>query len=105
MASSDWGVTAPLVDASAEAAPSRDLRFRGTVAAIDASPTEELSNQNWVVTMNVERVLSGEFVGKTFTFRVHSPSKSGLVVSRSYTVEAKWTGDGYEVDQLQWRRR
>lgn len=104
MASSGSAVTAPPVDASAEAAPSRNLRFRGTVAAIDASHTEGLSNRNWVVTMNVEQVLAGEFPGKTFAFRVHSPSKSGLVVGGSYTVEAEWTGDGYQVDQFQWQR-
>jgi hypothetical protein len=100
-ASSGPGFAAPPVDPSAEAATlSRDLRFRGTVAAIDATHTDELSNRKWVVTMNVERILAGEFIGKTFAFRIHSPSKSGLVVGGSYTVEAKWTGDGYRVDQF-----
>jgi hypothetical protein len=96
----------PPPDPSADAAASsRDLRFRGTVASIDSSRADELSNRNWVVSMKVEQVLAGELSGKMFAFRIHSPSKSGLVVGGSYTVEAKWTGDGYSVDQYQWRRR
>jgi hypothetical protein len=42
---------------------------------------------------------------RTFAFRVHSPSRSGLVVGGSYDVEARWTGDGYLVDGYQWRPR
>jgi hypothetical protein len=58
----------------------------------------------WLVTVVVEKVVSGEFSGSTFSFAVHSPAMSGLEVGRFYTVRAEWNGSGYVVDPLQWRR-
>lgn len=95
----------PAPPASVSAAAPRDLRFRGTVIAIDAARAGAPPGRSWVVTMRVEQVLDGAFAGTTFAFRVHSPSKSGLVVGGTYSVEARWTVDGYTVDELQWRRR
>jgi hypothetical protein len=46
---------------------------------------------------------SGDFTGTQFAFRVHSPSRAGLEVGEICTVKAEWTGDGYTVDELQWR--
>jgi hypothetical protein len=79
------------------------LVFEGTVASIEISPLPQ-SRQNFIVTMRVDRVVRGQFGGKTFQFRVHSPSLSGLEVGKKYTVEAKRTKDGYAVDQHQWNR-
>jgi hypothetical protein len=80
------------------------LVFLGTVQSI-ASSTIPQSLANWVVTFRVDRIESGEFDGKTFSFRIHSPSKSGLETGRQYVVEAMRTGAGYEVDQYQWMNR
>jgi len=75
-----------------------------TVEKVEASPVPE-STQNWIVQGRVDRVLSGGFSGKTFSFRVHSPAESGLEVGKQYRVEAKRTKDGYAVvDQYQWMK-
>jgi hypothetical protein len=80
-----------------------DLVFLGTVEKVEASPLPE-SKRNWIVHCRVEQVLSGDFPGKTFSFRVHSPAKSGLEVGNQYKIEAKRTTDGYTVDQYQWKK-
>ena len=54
--------------------------------------------------MRVDRVLKGRFKGKTFQFRVHSPTKSGLKLKGKYTVEAKLVNGKYTVEQDQWMR-
>jgi predicted secreted protein len=86
---------------STGAAANDTLVFEGVVASIEASPLPQ-STQNFVVTMQVDRVVKGEFKGKTFQFRIHSPALSGLEVGQKRTVEAKRTADGYTVDQNQW---
>jgi len=81
--------------------PSNVLVFEGTVTSITMI-NHELTP--WLVTLSVEKVLSEEFAGPTFSFAVHSPAKSGLAMGRSYTVRAEWKDGGYVVDPLQWRR-
>ena len=78
-----------------------DLVFRGTVESIQGDPLPQ-SLANWIVRFRVEEVLLGDFGGKTFAFRIHSPAMSGLEVGKQYTVEAIRTVDGYSVDQDQW---
>jgi hypothetical protein len=80
-----------------------DLVFLGTVEKLEASPLPH-STANWIVHCRVDQVLSGNFSGKTFSFRVHSPAKSGLEVGRQHKIEAKRTTDGYSVDQYQWEK-
>jgi hypothetical protein len=86
------------------ATPTVDLIFLGTIETIENSPLEN-STTNWVVTFKVDRVLSGEFENRSFAFRIHSPSMSGLDVGKQYKVEAQKTSSGYEVDQYQWIKR
>lgn len=81
-----------------------DLVFVGTVESIEASPLPQ-SLANWVVTFRVDRIESGNFGGTTFSFRIHSPVKSGLEVGKQYLVEATRTDAGYTVDQYQWMNR
>ncbi|HEV7747671.1 MAG TPA: hypothetical protein VGO56_21910 [Pyrinomonadaceae bacterium] len=76
-----------------------DLVLIGTVKEIQPRPTAR-SRKNWLVVVNVDRVVSGEFSGTTFTFAVHSPARAGLEVGRSYTVTATRTASGYVVDEL-----
>jgi predicted secreted protein len=86
------------IDSSAAA---EMLVFEGTVIAIENSPLPK-STQNYLVTMQVNHVLKGQFKGMTFQFRVHSPTKSGLKLKETYTVEAKRFNGKYTVDQYQW---
>jgi predicted secreted protein len=79
------------------------LVFEGTVVSIENSPLPQ-STQDFVVTMQVNRVVKGQFKGKTFQFRVHSPTKSGLTLKGKYTVEAKRASGKYIVDPNQWTR-
>jgi inhibitor of cysteine peptidase len=89
-------------DVTIDPAAAADLLvFEGTVISIEASPLPK-STQNFIVTMHVDRVLRGQFKGKSFQFRVHSPAKSGLNVKGKYTVEAKRVDGKYTVDQNQW---
>ena len=92
-------------DAPVKQASSQDdlLVFEGMVTSIEIS-TIPMSTPNYVVTMRVDRVVKGQFKGKTFQFRIHSPALSGLEVDKKCTVEAKRTKDWYTVDQNQWMR-
>ena len=81
-----------------------DLVFLGTVESIQASPVSQ-SLANWVVTFRIDRVESGDFYGKTFSFRIHSARKSGLEAGKQYVVEATKTETGYAVYQYQWMNR
>ena len=84
--------------------PKPDLVFVGTVESIQASPLPQ-SLANWIVTFRVDRVESGTFTAKTFSFRIHSPSIAGLETQGQYVVEAMRTDAGYAVDQYQWMNK
>ncbi len=94
---------APVPPASSSPAGSGDLRFVGPVLRIEAS-TLPRSKLNWVVTMRVDRVLEGRFTGAEFAFRVHSPSRAGLVPGGHYPVHAVAVPGGWLVDEMQWQR-
>ena len=49
-------------------------------------------------------VISGTFEGTHFAFRVHSPSRSGLEIGKTYTIEANEVEGGFTVDENQWIR-
>jgi hypothetical protein len=78
-----------------------DLVFLGTVQSIEAAPRPQ-ARPNWVVTFRVDAVQVGTFSGTTFSFRIHSPVKSGLEQGKQYVVKATRTAGGYEVDPYQW---
>ena len=88
-------------DEIAMAAPTqgKDLVLVGRVSSITQGGTLP---KPWIVTVDVEKIISGDFSGGQFAFAVHSPSRSGLEVGRSYTVRAAWKGKGYDVDENQW---
>ena len=80
-----------------------DLQFIGTVTKI--YPLASIrSRKNWAVLTHVDRVVSGDFSGTTFSFAIHSPTLSGLQVGRTYTIKATWIDKGYVVDELQWMK-
>lgn len=80
-----------------------DIVILGTVSKIYISPLRE-SELNWVVQCSVDKVVSGSLPHKTFSFRIHSPSKSGLEAGKQYTINIEETANGYTVDQYQWSR-
>ena len=80
-----------------------DLVFLGTVQKIEISPLENILD-NHIVICRVDKVLSGDFSGEVFSFRVHSPSQSGLEVGKQYTIVATRTAEGFDVDQFQWMK-
>jgi hypothetical protein len=80
----------------------RDLLFDGTV--LEIRPVEGPNPRlRWAVTTKVDRVIGGAFEEETFSFFIHSPTKSGLEVGGAYRVRATWTGNGYTVEEHQWR--
>jgi hypothetical protein len=81
------------------------LVFRAVIEAIDCAPVGiRGAFRDWIVRTRIEHVTSGEFTGTHFEFRVHSPSRSGLEVGQTVTVEAKPTPEGFTVDEDQWMR-
>jgi hypothetical protein len=59
--------------------------------------------RQWLVTMKIERVVSGHYAEPELRFSIHSPIKSGLISGKAYTVRAtRIEGRGYDVDQYQW---
>jgi hypothetical protein len=86
---------------SSPAAPS-DVVLLGTVIGIEAGKTADPLKQ-WLVTMKIERVVSGHYPEPELRFAIHSPIKSGLIFGKTYTVRATRTeGGGYDVNQYQW---
>ena len=82
----------------------RDLTFRAVIESIEAAPLADRRVQkDWVVRTRVLEIIAGAFHGARFDFRVHSPSRSGLEVGATHTIHATWIGDGYVVDDNQWR--
>ena len=89
---------------NATIAPPRDrtLVLVGTVFSITQGGSKL---KPWVVTIEIQKVLRGQYPGSWFSFAVHSPARSGLKQGRSYTVKAVWKGDAdgsYHVDENQW---
>ena len=83
---------------------SKDLVLVGTVTKIDPIAATH-SIKNWAIVVHVDKVVSGNFAGTTFTFTIHSPSLAGLQVGKTHTIKATWTDAGYVVDDQQWRKR
>ncbi len=86
---------------SREPAPSPTLRLYGTITEIVVHGGDR--RRAWAVTLQVEEVREGSFAGTRFSFLVHSPSKSGLEVGARVELRATWVGEGYAVDEWQWR--
>jgi hypothetical protein len=84
------------------ATASSEVVLSGTVIGIEAGKTGDPRNQ-WLVTMRVERVVSGRYPEPELRFAVHSPARSGLSQGKTYTVRVmRAETAGYEVDQYQW---
>ena len=85
-------------DATSEES-NEDLIFSGKITSIQLSPSSE-SFLNYIVIMHINQIIKGDFRGKQFNFRVHSPSRSELEMAHTYIVKAKSSPDGYIVDTL-----
>jgi hypothetical protein len=79
--------------------------FRGEILSIDCAPIGiHGAFLDWIVRTKVIELISGTFTETHFAFRVHSPSRSGLEVGCTYTIEAKEVEGGFAVDENQWCR-
>jgi hypothetical protein len=94
---------APAPGSSSHPASNADLKFLGTVTAIEPANTGD-PLKRWIITTRVDAVLSGAFSQPQFSFAVHSPAQSGLELGKQYTIVAARTPRGYTVDPYQWRR-
>jgi hypothetical protein len=94
-------VAAPsLPAATASAAAAAPLLFRGRV--VEMAPwSGGAGRYTWQVTMQVEQVLEGAFVGERFSFVLHSPAKAGLEKGSVREVRATPVEGGYVVDPRQ----
>jgi len=72
-------------------------------ASTQVSSTEATSG--WGVTVHVESVESGTYSQPEFTFSVHSPSVSGLLIGERYTIVATASKVGFNVEESQWVTR
>jgi hypothetical protein len=80
-----------------------DLTFRATIEKIEVSTVGKAGAfLDWIIHTRVLEVISGDFTGERFAFRVHSPSRAGLEVGITCTIVATRVGDGYRVDENQW---
>ena len=83
-------------------AATSEVLLSGTVIGIEAGKTAD-PRKRWLVTMKIERVVSGHYPEPELRFAIHSPVKSGLISGKTYTVRAtRSEGGGYDVDQYQW---
>ena len=84
------------VAAQGAAHPAADLLLRVRVEHlfINRLPRSRL---NHVVKSKVLAVLRGEFSGKTFDFRLHSPAKAGIRVGSVVFIGARKVGSGFIV--------
>src|SRR5262245_53457823 len=86
------GLAAPGSARAAGGTPGkRDLVLVGKILSI--KPGGDSLFKRWVVTVNVEKVVSGKFSDSEFVFSIHSPSRSGLKEGRTYTIRAVPTHD------------
>ena len=74
--------------------------FLGTVDRITYSPLVD-SDLNWLVSMKVERVISGPDPGPAFSFRVRNPTRDGIEVGRTFRTRAVPSGRGYRIERLE----
>jgi hypothetical protein len=71
-----------------------DLVFLGRVTSIVLSPLER-SDDNFIIKTKVLQVVKGEFSGRHFSFRIHSPALSGVEMDKEIWLAARRTPDGY----------
>lgn len=44
-------------------------------------------HHKWLVSLQVNSVIAGDFTGPTFSFNIHSPEKSRIVIGGQYVIE------------------
>lgn len=80
-----------------------ELVFTDKIERIDNTPLKG-SSKNWIVTFQIDSLITGNYPNKTFSFRIHSPAQSTLEVGKVYRVKATKISSKYEVDEQQWSR-
>jgi hypothetical protein len=65
----------------------KDVVLRGTVGEIRPAQGRH-PHLKWMVTLQVESVVAGNFTGATLSFGIHSPVKAGIAVGGRLEVHA-----------------
>ena len=89
----------PLLAEEPSVPVSQTVEILGRVNAIETAPLKN-SRLNWLVIVEPERVISGQFTGRSFSFRVHSPSKARLVVGKRFRIRAIMQNGYYSAKEL-----
>lgn len=86
----------PAPDGSSTNSPD-DLSLTGLVLNIENNPIDDSRDKPWVVRMRVEEIRRGALTGGAFSFRIHSPARSGVAVGSRCVIQATREGSGYIV--------
>jgi len=73
-----------------------EVTFLGTVTSVDVGNLNH-PYLRWVVTLKIDKVVSGPSPGEGFWFAIHSPSQEGVKVGQRYRITANKNGDGYDL--------
>ncbi|TFH47376.1 MAG: hypothetical protein E4G94_00220 [ANME-2 cluster archaeon] len=65
---------------------SEKIVLQGTVTEIRPMQGSH-PHLKWLVSLQVNSVIVGDFVGQTFSFNIHSPIKSGIVNGGQYVIQ------------------
>ncbi len=85
----------PEVQPGSQPATSEETIFLGTVTKIDIGNTRH-PVLRWVVTLRIDKVITGELPGETFRLAIHSPSQEGVEPGHQYRMLVRKRGDGYD---------
>ena len=80
--------------------------LEGTVTEIRAARGSH-PHHKWLVFLQINSVIAGEFTEPTFSFNIHSPEKSGIVKGGQYVIEIARIGpDKYVLKGIKpWKGR
>jgi hypothetical protein len=80
---------------------SEEIVLRGKV--IEVRPSKGAHpHLKWLIVLQVDSVIDGSYSGQTFSFNIHSLTKSGIVVGGQYTIHMTRTQTGeYKLNSIE----
>lgn len=80
--------------------------LQGTVIGIRPAQGQHL-HQKWCVTLQVDSIVVGYYTEQTFSFSVHSPTKSGIVIGGQYMIHTVQIQNGeYQIKGIEpWKNQ
>lgn len=73
------------VTAMEEQSDGENIVLKGTVTEIRPKQGAH-PHLKWLVSLQVNSVIAGDFTGETFNFHIHSPTKSAIVKDGQYVI-------------------